>query len=126
MNEQRELFGAGAAGARTRQRFPSDPMMAVQPKVGKRDTSREAAASVEKSMSDQARKVLVAFLNSAGNGLTDEEGERLLGIRGNSYRPNRIRLVEMGFVVKSEDSRRTDSGRRAIVWKISDNLRSHL
>lgn len=49
-------------------------------------------------------------------GCTDEEGGLALAINPSTYRPRRIELVERGAVIDSSTTRRTSSGRQAVVW----------
>ncbi len=69
------------------------------------------------TISHSHRRVLGAIAQRKDDGLTDEEGQKLLGIDGNSYRPLRVDLVRANLVVKSDKpKRRTDRGGRASVW----------
>lgn len=52
-------------------------------------------------------------------GLTDEEGQSLTGLSGNSWRPCRVCLVELGHVTETPARRATMSGRPAIVWALT-------
>ena len=50
-------------------------------------------------------------------GATDEEGQEALGMEGNTYRPRRVELQEVGLVVDSKTTRLTKNRRRAVVWR---------
>lgn len=52
-------------------------------------------------------------------GLTDEEGQALTGMAGNSWRPCRVCLVELGYVTETAVRRTTMAGRPAIVWAVT-------
>jgi hypothetical protein len=49
-------------------------------------------------------------------GFTDQQGQEILGISGDSYRPMRVRLTQMGMVEDSGETDTTPSGRKAVVW----------
>lgn len=49
-------------------------------------------------------------------GFTDQQGQEILGISGDSYRPMRVRLTQMGMVEDSGDTGTTPSGRKAVIW----------
>ena len=53
------------------------------------------------------------------DGLTDEEGQSLTGLTGNSWRPCRVCLVEQGHVAETPARRATMAGRPAIVWALT-------
>ena len=87
------------------------------------DTSRAAAEQVAPKVEALARRVLDAL---RGGPLTDEEGQRLLGMGGNTYRPRRVNLVTLGFVEDSGQTRKTSSARHATVWRITDAGRTFI
>lgn len=79
-------------------------------------TSRIAAKLAKTFAASQQERVF-AFIEQAGeHGATDEEIEGGLGIGGNSVRPRRTRLVELGRVKDSNNLRMTHAGRPATVW----------
>lgn len=87
------------------------------PSVQGSETSEAAA----RAMPDSQRKIdkarIVAAMRAAGsNGLTDEEGQRLTGIAGDTYRPRRGELLKDNLIVKARRKRMTRSGREAEVW----------
>lgn len=62
-------------------------------------------------------KRLYFHIKATGDhGMTDEEGQRMLRINGNSYRPARRSLVKLGLVDKSGFKRKTVSGVLANAW----------
>lgn len=87
-------------------------------------TSHEAAASISNRSS--VYNAVLAMLEELGNA-TDEElwrkyheeiarGEQLPRVSPSGMRSRRNELVTMGFVRDTQRTRRTESGRRAIVW----------
>jgi hypothetical protein len=61
-------------------------------------------------------KLLEAFKNRPYSGLTDEEGQILLGMEGNTYRPCRVTLMDRGWLEDSGQRRLTRFKRKAVVW----------
>jgi hypothetical protein len=49
-------------------------------------------------------------------GMTDQQGQEVFGISGDSYRPMRVRLTQLGMVEDSGDTGTTPSGRKAVIW----------
>lgn len=75
-------------------------------------------------MSKQEERVHAAFdyMHHAFNsGLTDEECQELTGLSPSSQRPRRIALVDAGRLKDSGLTRKTSSGRNAIVWAIAES-----
>lgn len=94
---------------------PSDAeLLAVRP-IGKDPMSKEAAKRSVATYTTQAKRIH-QHIQSSADGVTDEEGQDQLGIPGNSYRPARGALVDLGFVEKSGKTRKTHSGSSANVW----------
>lgn len=79
-------------------------------------TSRAAAAAIEPTRESLRERVYrwMVFMGTAG--CTDEEGCLALNMNPSTYRPRRIELVERGAVLDSGATRRTSSGRQAVVW----------
>jgi hypothetical protein len=59
----------------------------------------------------------------AGMGATDQELQRLCRLSGDTERPRRVRLVELGLVEDSGQTRRGASGRKATVWTVTQRGR---
>ena len=59
------------------------------------------------------------LLDRADYGATDEEMQTATGMNPSTQRPRRCELVEMGKVMPSYLTRRTKSGRKAVVWVIA-------
>jgi hypothetical protein len=81
-------------------------------------TSLEAAESI-RPITGALRIRVLEFLRQCGElGATDEEILQALGqeMGANTLRPRRIELVRMGAVLDSGRTRKTASGRKAVVW----------
>jgi transcription initiation factor IIE alpha subunit len=63
------------------------------------------------------RRVL-ELLQVTPDGLTDEEMQTRLGMNPSTQRPRRIELARRGMVVEA-GTRRTSSGRMAVVWRVA-------
>lgn len=83
------------------------------------ETSTEAAHKAQPKFGNNMVKVLRAFQQRGDAGLIDEEGQIMLGMEGNSYRPSRVTLEKRGLVVKLDVTRPTKANRRAAVYKIT-------
>lgn len=51
-------------------------------------------------------------------GLTDDEIEVMTGYKGSAVRPRRIKLAQDGLIELAGFTRKTRSGRDAVVWRI--------
>ena len=80
-------------------------------------TSKAAAESISdnKRIIDQLK--IFEAIRDSHDGLTDEQGQSLTGINGNTYRPRRGELQKMGYLYP-EGIRNTKSGRKAAVWYV--------
>jgi hypothetical protein len=99
--------------------------MSDQPDLFNRDTvkhvrgsatSREAGESISPITGRLRAQVFEMIVSNGGDGLTDEEISLRLGLNPSTARPRRIELVEAGKVRDSGRTRRTVSGRAAVVW----------
>ncbi len=82
-------------------------------------TSSAAAAEIEPKVNRLRRQVL-DYLRIVGEaGATDEEIQRWCNMQGNTERPRRKELVRDGLVVDSGTTRKTESGRQAVVWRVA-------
>jgi hypothetical protein len=80
-------------------------------------TSRAAAALMDGGARSTAlAQVYYLLLGCLPGGLTDEEGQEMLQMKGNTYRPRRVELQEIGLVVDSKHTRKTQAKREAVVW----------
>lgn len=93
------------------------------------DTSREAARKFTAQSGTARRRVFDALHAAGGDGMTDEELQRHLGMGGNTERPRRIELVDAGMVADSGRRRPTNSDSRGIVWTVTSRgdfwMRAH-
>jgi hypothetical protein len=80
-------------------------------------TSRESAAAVAPKFSERMHQLLARFAIQA---MTDLEGQRQTGTPGDSYRPMRVTLTKLGYLEDSGKTGLTDSGRKAVIWQITD------
>ncbi len=83
------------------------------------DTSREAAVAIQPHLNKLQSKVLRFLTERGEHGATDEEIQTALEMSPSTQRPRRIELAGKGLIVKSEEKRKTKSGRSAQVWKIA-------
>lgn len=83
-----------------------------------RDTSRAAARAKEPRSGTQKR--MIYDLISEHNGLTDDEIEIMTGLTHQSASSSRNALMNDGFVIKTDERRRTRQGEKAIVWRVVD------
>ena len=82
------------------------------------DTSRASAIAAKNNFGIKAAKLLMYFLDEAA-GITDEEGQDKYNIPGNSYRPMRVVLMNLGLVRDSGVRRLTRAKRISVVWQIT-------
>jgi len=87
-------------------------------------TSKAAARKIKRVVKSLKEQVYDALQAAGERGLTDDEGQALMGMGGSTYRPRRIKLVEDGRgyqlfegVPPVEVKRPTRSGRMAAVWR---------
>lgn len=81
------------------------------------ETSRASARAVAPKFNERMRQLLTRF---AIQGMTDWEGQMRTMIPGDSYRPLRIRLTQLGYLEDSGNTAVTDSGRKAVIWQITE------
>ena len=82
------------------------------------DTSLAAQAAIQHARSELQRKVYEYLFTCGSGGATDEEIQLSTSMNGSTERPRRRELEMAGAVMNSGTTRRTLSGRSAIVWKI--------
>lgn len=80
------------------------------------DTSKLAAQSMRSQAIAQQQRVLEVIRRAGDAGMTDEQIQVALGLSGDSERPRRRKLVELGLVADSGAVRETASGHAAVVW----------
>ena len=79
-------------------------------------TSEAAARSITPRL-NQLQQCVLALIRAAPDGLTDENGIDASGLSPSTYRPRRIELTARGLVRDSGKTRKTRSGRAAVVWE---------
>src|SRR5262245_19727326 len=79
-------------------------------------TSTAAAASMATPSGKLRARVLSEIESAGGTGLTDDEIERLTGMRHQTASARRRELVLLGKVRSNGETRATSSGRAAKVW----------
>lgn len=77
-------------------------------------TSVEAARLIEPVLGRFERMVLEHIRSSGGS--TDQEGINATALDPSTYRPRRVKLVDLGLVRDSGGTRPTKAGRHAVVW----------
>ena len=80
------------------------------------ETSVAAAESIRPDTNRLRAVVLDAIRRAGADGLTDEEGIAATGIVASTYRQRRVECVQAGKVIDSGKTRKTASGRNAVVW----------
>lgn len=93
-----------------------NPTAVCLPAAIHQPTSVAAAASMRAVAGDLHRRVLAALIAAGEAGLTDEELQQQLDMNGNTERPRRRWLEQNGFCTASQQTRKTESGRAAVVW----------
>jgi hypothetical protein len=101
--------------------YPDTPLplfAARAPTVTGSTTSAAAADSLDGTTLNRLHKAVLAYIAGRGDGCTDEEIARALGMNPSTARPRRIELARRGLVVEA-GTRRTTSGRMASVWRVA-------
>jgi hypothetical protein len=63
------------------------------------------------------RRLVYDYVQVMGDiGATDEEIQDILGMNPSTQRPRRVELVDAGLIRDSGATRKTRSGRPAVVW----------
>ena len=86
------------------------------PAVQSSRTSMQAADSLGPATLNALQRKVLELLAATPEGLTDEEMQKRLGMNPSTQRPRRIELARRGLVVEG-GTRRTASGRMAVVWQ---------
>ena len=95
------------------------PLFAMRaPAVRISRTSQEAADSLGPATLNAMQRRVLELLAATPDGLTDEEMQRRLRMNPSTQRPRRIELMRRGLVAES-GTRRTSSGRMAVVWRVA-------
>lgn len=80
------------------------------------ETSVAAAELIEPHANTLQAEVLEYLRIMGGDGATDEQMQEMLMLNPSTQRPRRIELVKAGLVIDSGRTRKTASGRQAMVW----------
>jgi hypothetical protein len=94
------------------------PLFAMAPAVRGSVTSAAAADSLTPATLNAMQRRVLELLQATPDGLTDEEQQTRLGMNPSTQRPRRIELARRGMVVEA-GTRRTSSGRMAVVWRVA-------
>ena len=86
-------------------------------------TSKAAAGAIEPKTNALQARVYARLRHCAAYGATDEELQDFLRLNPSTERPRRIELVAKHLVKDSGRTRKTRSGREAVVW-ICDSERA--
>jgi transcription initiation factor IIE alpha subunit len=92
------------------------PLFAMRAPSNGSITSAKAADSLDAMTLNAMHRRVLELLAATPDGLTDEEMQRRLEMNPSTQRPRRIELARRGLVVEC-GTRRTASGRMAVVWK---------
>ena len=95
------------------------PLFAMAPAVRGSVTSAAAADSLTPATLNALQKRVLDFIARRPSGATDEEIANELEMNPSTVRPRRIELARRGMIVESGSTRRTASGRMAVVWKVA-------
>lgn len=89
----------------------------LEPYQAHSDTSRDAAEAIA-GKANTLRRLVYEFIKECGShGATDIECQRELGLDGSTQRPRRVRLVQLGLIEDSGETRSSPSGRQSVVWR---------
>jgi hypothetical protein len=78
-------------------------------------TSRAAAEAIKPKVGPMHREI-IRYLTLSARGATDEELQFDLDLKGSTQRPRRRELQQAGLIIDSGTTRKTESGRQAVVW----------
>lgn len=100
--------------------FGTSKIPETAPYVRDSVTSKAAAKEIIESASTLRARVYRAIRDAGTSGLTDEEIQLSLNMNPSTQRPRRVELCDAGLVKDSEQKRKTQSGRQAVVWIVND------
>lgn len=86
-----------------------------------KQTSLDALEKIAPKVGTIRRKVYEAILLKGLSGMTDYEIEKQLNLEGNTVRPIRGSLVDIGLVIDSGTTRPNAKGNQCIVWRTGEN-----
>lgn len=93
-----------------------------QPYVKGSATSKAAADSMNGIAKSKERQVLYLFMTDRSVGYTDDDLERILDEKHQTVSARRRSLEKRGILYKTEELRKTRSGRAARVYKVIESL----
>lgn len=79
-------------------------------------TSKAAAEAIRHRVGPMHVRILNYLLECGDGGCTDEELQGDIDMPANTQRPRRRELQQWGLVIDSGTTRKTNSGRQAVVW----------
>jgi len=86
-------------------------------------TSKMAAKRIKQKSGTKRMLVLTLLKSIYPEGMTDQEMQDTLNMRNQTQNPRRLELLEMKWIEDSGETRPTEAGLGAIVWKyIPDGL----
>ena len=85
------------------------------------ETSVDAALSIRSEL-PRLEGFVLWFLKGRPDGATAQEIEVALQMAGNTVRPRLVGLRERGKIEDSGLRRETQSGRRAVVWRVASGV----
>ena len=89
----------------------------TQPELSFTEQTRAAAHEAIKPVAPTIKARMLALYQERGyDGLTDAECSEMLGIQYSTVNPRRGELVKAQQVFATERTRKTTSGRQAVVW----------
>ena len=89
------------------------PAPAVQ---GSRTSEAAARAQTDENRTTKKNRILAAIKGTGRDGLTDQAGQEITGIPGDTYRVRRGELFRENKIIKANRLRLTKSGNEAEVW----------
>ena len=81
-------------------------------------TSIDAAIAIEPRVASLRDQVYAFIAKCGAEGATDDEIQAALQINPSTQRPRRIELANKGKIKRTETTRKTRSGRSAVVWVV--------
>lgn len=81
-----------------------------------RHSKTSSLSAIQAAPKFNERSLLILKHLCLHGGMTDQQGQEVFGISGDSYRPMRVRLTQLGMVEDSGDTGTTPSGRKAVIW----------
>ena len=81
-----------------------------------RHSKTSSLSAIQAAPRFNERSLLILKHLCLHGGMTDQQGQEVFGISGDSYRPMRVRLTQLGMVEDSGDTGTTPSGRKAVIW----------